>query len=191
MPCSVESFDFFRPYEILSTDVDHDDDIDLIVRLGTIFGPDFPPQLIWYENQGAGTFAEKRTLVKVNSTGATTVDLDGDGDIDILTAVTDGRILWYENRPIGDSNDDGIFDSGDLVDVFAAGKYEDGIADNATFDEGDWNQDGDFDTSDLVLAFQGGHYVAAARPMTAEIAAAVDWLFLQTNDAMKSRAFVA
>jgi hypothetical protein len=62
----------------------------------------------------------------------------------------------------GDSNADGIFNSSDLVLVFQAGKYEDGIANNATFAEGDWNGDGDFTTADLVLAFQLGNYVPGA-----------------------------
>ena len=101
------------------------------------------------------------------------------------------RISWYENRVIGDSDGDGVFGSGDLVTVFRTGKYEDGIDDNATFDEGDWNQDGDFDSGDIVFAFQAGHYKVAARPLAAEIAAAVDWLFAQNDDAKKSRAFVA
>ena len=57
--------------------------------------------------------------------------------------------------------------------------------------EGDWNQDGDFDSGDLVSAFQEGHYVAAAKPLPAEIAAAVDGLFDQSDDAKKSRGFVA
>ena len=92
---------------------------------------------------------------------------------------------------IGDSNDDGIFNSGDLVAIFEAGKYEDGIPENATFDEGDWNQDGDFDSSDLVLAFQAGHYEAARRPLKAETAAAIDWLFAHDDDEKKSGAFVS
>ena len=91
---------------------------------------------------------------------------------------------------IGDSNDDGVFDSADLLEVSAAGKYEDGIDNSATFDEGDWNQDGDFGSSDLVLAFQVGNYVAGARPLEPEISAAIDWLFAQ-DDSKKSRAFVA
>jgi hypothetical protein len=62
----------------------------------------------------------------------------------------------------GDSNHDGIFNSSDLVVVFAAGEYEDGTVGNSTFEEGDWNGDGDFTTSDLIFAFQGGGYVAAA-----------------------------
>ncbi|MCA9215413.1 MAG: tandem-95 repeat protein, partial [Planctomycetales bacterium] len=46
--------------------------------------------------------------------------------------------------PIGDSNYDGVFDSGDLVLVMQAGEYEDGIPNNSTWEEGDWNGDGDF-----------------------------------------------
>ena len=62
----------------------------------------------------------------------------------------------------GDSNHDGVFDSSDLVLVFAAGEYEDAVQMNSTFEEGDWDHDGDFTTSDLVFAFQTGGYVANA-----------------------------
>ena len=68
-----------------------------------------------------------------------------------------------DGRVLGDSNGDGVFDSGDLGAVFQAGEYEDDIAGNSTFAEGDWDGDGDFTTADLVLAFQRGGYVAAAR----------------------------
>jgi hypothetical protein len=64
----------------------------------------------------------------------------------------------------GDSNHDGLFNSGDLVTVFQAGEYEDPISDNSTFEEGDWNGDGDFDSRDIVFAFQSGGYVFAAGP---------------------------
>ncbi|MCA9211782.1 MAG: tandem-95 repeat protein, partial [Planctomycetales bacterium] len=43
------------------------------------------------------------------------------------------------SRVTGDVNGDGVFNSSDLVAVFQAGKYEDGIPNNATFEEGDWN----------------------------------------------------
>jgi hypothetical protein len=62
----------------------------------------------------------------------------------------------------GDVNGDGIFNSADLVIVFAVGEYEDQIAQNSTFEEGDWNGDGEFNTSDLVLVFQIGNYVQDA-----------------------------
>jgi hypothetical protein len=65
---------------------------------------------------------------------------------------------------IGDSNGDGIFNSSDLIVVFQAGEYEDGVPQNSTFEEGDWNGDQEFDSGDLVLAFQAGTYVNAARP---------------------------
>jgi hypothetical protein len=62
----------------------------------------------------------------------------------------------------GDANGDGIFASGDLVIVLAAGEYEDNVTGNSTFAEGDFNGDGDFTTADLVWVFQYGSYSAAA-----------------------------
>ena len=63
---------------------------------------------------------------------------------------------------VGDSNGDGVFDSGDLVAVFTAGEYEDDIEDNSTFSEGDWDGDGDFTTSDFVFAMRAGTYRTGA-----------------------------
>ena len=57
---------------------------------------------------------------------------------------------------VGDSNNDGLFDSADLLVVFAAGKY--GSGQPATRAEGDWNGDGVFDSRDLIAAFQAGTY---------------------------------
>jgi hypothetical protein len=57
----------------------------------------------------------------------------------------------------GDSNLDGLFDSTDLVSVFAAGEYDDEIAGNSTWFSGDWDGDSEFDSSDLVMGFQGGY----------------------------------
>ena len=87
----------------------------------------------WYENSGAGTFERRRIERTGNgdSIGVVSVfaaDVDQDGDVDILSASQDDdRIAWYENRLVGDSNNDGIFDSSDRVSVFQAGKYEDDI----------------------------------------------------------------
>lgn len=90
----------------------------------------------------------------------------------------------------GDSTGDGIFDSADLVAVFQAGEYEDGVAGNSTFAEGDWNGDGDFDSTDLVLVFQQGNYVNAAVSLidNRDIAAALDGL--QTGAAADSASIV-
>ena len=104
---------------------------------------------------------------------------DGDGKSLQIVSPTSYRLLqasrpdaWHPSvvvqgspgspgRRIGDSNQDGVFDPADLVQVFLTGKYEDADAINITFDDGDWNQDGEFDSSDLVLAFQTGSYVNA------------------------------
>ena len=81
-------------------------------------------------------------------------------------------------RIVGDSNGDGIFNSSDLVLVFAAAEYEDDIENNSTFETGDWDGDGDFTTSDFVFAFRAGRYSAAAKPLQAD---SVDLLFERTE----------
>jgi ELWxxDGT repeat protein len=59
------------------------------------------------------------------------------------------------DRIPGDANGDGIFDSGDLVQVFQRAEYEDGIPTNSTFEDGGWNGDQEFDTGDLVAPAEG------------------------------------
>ncbi|MCA9214580.1 MAG: lamin tail domain-containing protein, partial [Planctomycetales bacterium] len=63
---------------------------------------------------------------------------------------------------VGDSNLDGVFDSGDLVQIFARAEYEDGIAGNSGWADGDWNCDGEFSSGDLVDAFKVGSYSSAS-----------------------------
>jgi hypothetical protein len=95
----------------------------------------------------------------------------------------------------GDSNFDGQFDSQDMIIVFQAGQYEDGLTHNSTWVAGDWNGDGDFTTRDFIYAFQYGasanhaweqiiarHRASAAFLPPATIAidrAAADRLFLR------------
>jgi hypothetical protein len=88
-------------------------------------------------------------------------DLDRDGLVDRNDF--DGLVAGLLRTSAGDSNLDGIFNSADLVEVFRAAKYEDGIPENAGWTEGDWNCDGDFTTRDLVDAFIAGKYVAEAK----------------------------
>lgn len=145
-----------RAGSVSAVDLDGDGDLDV---LSGSWG-----SLTWYENLGEKMFDEHQLSASfgAGSVRAAAADLDGDGQLDILSSTfRDGRLTWFENRVIGDSNDDGIFNSSDLTAVFSADKFEDGIPDNATFDEGDWNQDGEFDSADLVLAFQSGNYVSA------------------------------
>ena len=173
-------------------DLDVDGDVDL---LATIAGT-----INWYENvDGRGNFSgphpieEPGWVDEVNYQSVRAVDLDGDGDLDVLAGMD--SLIWYENQ-----NGKGVFgeshviaesldiDDATITAVFAADMDSDG---NTTYDEGDWNQDGDFDTSDLVLAFQVGHFETAAKPLRSQMAAAIDLVFGDDNDAKTLLAFVA
>ena len=83
-----------------------------------------------------------------------TYDENGDGVID-----GEDRLIWVQDHAgtwVGDSDLDGEFNSGDLVVVFTAGKYETGQM--AGWGEGDWDGNIFFDSSDLVAAFTDGGY---------------------------------
>ena len=106
-------------------DVDGDGDLDVLSA------SQYDDKIAWYENTtGDGSAFTAHTIATTADRAAAviTADVDGDGDLDVLSASRyDHRIVWYENRSIGDSNNDGEFDSSDLVKVFQLGKYEDGI----------------------------------------------------------------
>jgi hypothetical protein len=99
----------------------------------------------------------------LQGTHSSRFDLNGDRMVDRAD-----RTVWVEtirNTYFGDANLDGQFNSGDLVHVFQAGKYEDATEDNASWSEGDWDGDRDFTSSDFVVAFQGAGYEQGPRPM--------------------------
>ncbi len=75
-------------------------------------------------------------------------DIDGNGVAN--DADRDHLVHHVMGVPYGDANLDGQFDSTDLAQVFAAGKYE--VAEPAQWSEGDFNGDSRFDSADLVLA---------------------------------------
>jgi hypothetical protein len=154
-------------------DFDGDQDLDVVYSVRR----DPRRALTWLENQGQGRFIPASGDLVQGSyfSQYALADLDGDDDFDIVMydSATSG-LRWAENRPLGDANGDGQFNSADLVHVLAAGKYEDDVPRNTTFDEGDWNGDGDFTSADLVLVFQAGNYVGRTAPRRAEL---VDSLF--------------
>jgi hypothetical protein len=86
-------------------------------------------------------------------------DLNGDRIIDREdhhSWVKDLKHTWF-----GDADLNGEFNSNDMVEVFAAGKYETGEA--AGWADGNWNCDGVFDSSDMVTAFVDGGYEKGPR----------------------------
>ncbi|MFC1759728.1 FG-GAP-like repeat-containing protein, partial [Planctomycetota bacterium] len=145
--------------DIESIDLDRDGDFDLVSSDG-----------FWFENDGSGDF----TMGRVDEPWYFDLivrDIDSDGIPEIVSWLPDESRLFVHRielpvRVIGDSNGDGVFDSSDLVMVFAANEYEDDVAGNSTFAEGDWDGDGDFTSSDLVAAFKAGTYRAEAMSRT-------------------------
>ncbi|MCA9217968.1 MAG: VCBS repeat-containing protein [Planctomycetales bacterium] len=137
--------------ELMTRDIDRDGDLDLLAN-----------GVMWIREKD-GEFTIQNVMKASIGLGSSfdVFDFDSDGDLDVLNwQQSEGNWMYlFESRPIGDSNNDGVFDSSDLVKVFQSAKYDDGVPMNATFDEGDWNGDGDFDSSDLVFAFQTQSYV--------------------------------
>lgn len=144
----------------------------------TIYSLDSPLE----ERVYRGVLIDNISLVE---TGATDIqgDFDGDDslsvfDVDALTDVIaseaneskfdlnqDGTVdsadhtKWVKELAgtwFGDANLDGEFNSGDLIGVFQAGKYE--TEQVASWSEGDWNGDRLVNTADLITAFQDGGY---------------------------------
>lgn len=94
------------------------------------------------------------TLASGSGANDATYDVNSDGVVNAADVT-----MWAKdlaNTWIGDSNLDGEFNSGDLVTVFTAGKYETG--EEAVWSQGDWNGDSVFNSSDLVAAFSDGGY---------------------------------
>ena len=83
----------FGPVLAEGADIDGDGDLDAVVA-------NFYDSLEWYENSGGSnpTFSVRTISGGTASNCLVTVDLDGDGDIDILTcAVFGDQINWQEN----------------------------------------------------------------------------------------------
>jgi hypothetical protein len=92
-------------------------------------------------------------------------DLNADAlvnDVDVQVWVKDLFNSW-----IGDANLDLEFNSSDLVDVLASGKYE--AAEASVWTEGDFNGDGSTNSSDLVAALADGGYELGPRAAVAAV----------------------
>jgi hypothetical protein len=66
------------------------------------------------------------------------------------------RVLAALYQGFGDFNGDTVFNEDDLIQAFAAGKFETGLA--ASFEEGDVDGNGVFDTDDMVDMFATGYW---------------------------------
>ncbi|MEK6797550.1 MAG: VCBS repeat-containing protein, partial [Planctomycetota bacterium] len=80
---------------VFAADLDGDGDSDVLSASS------YDDKIAWYENtDGLGTFGGQRVITATANYAASVfaADLDGDGDIDVLSAsASDDKIAWYEN----------------------------------------------------------------------------------------------
>ena len=86
------------PHSVFASDIDNDGNLDILSA------SDYDDKVSWFRNtDGSGTFSTPRTITS-SADGACSVyagDLDGDGDMDVISASSeDGNITWYENYNI-------------------------------------------------------------------------------------------
>lgn len=133
-----------------------------------------------YDQNGALDLADL-DLISAALRGANPdMKYDANGDNSVNDA---DRLHWVSNLKktyVGDANLDGEFNSGDFVQVFQRGEYEDAAVGNSTWADGDWNNDTEFNSGDFVAAFQGGGFEAGPRQAVSAVPepASLSWLML-------------
>src|SRR5690606_31996520 len=86
-----------KPRDVCEADIDGDGDMDLVVASEDDF------KVGWFENlDGQGSFGIQKVISSYAFKAFLVVpgDIDGDGDIDLLSANNEvglGTIMWYEN----------------------------------------------------------------------------------------------
>ena len=84
------------PFSVFAADTDRDGDIDVLSASFT------DSTIAWYENtDGQGSFGAQQVIsdAALNAVSVFAADIDGDGDIDALSASRyDDKIAWYENQ---------------------------------------------------------------------------------------------
>lgn len=86
--------------EVMTFDMNNDSHTDIIINFSNSF---FENNIVWFENNGTGTFGEPILLLDniLNATGPLIVDIDNDGLPDLLLSYNSynpaGRLVWYKN----------------------------------------------------------------------------------------------
>jgi hypothetical protein len=130
-PQQIISTSAYGAQSVASADLDGDGDLDV---LSAAFSSNWNDQIAWYANNGSGGFGQGQTIsVLVPAVQCvTTADLDGDGDLDVLSASTgDDKIAWYAN------DGSGVFGPQEIISTQLAGP--------TSIATGDLEGDGDLD----------------------------------------------
>jgi uncharacterized repeat protein (TIGR01451 family) len=87
------------PKHVYSSDMDGDGDLDILSA------SEDDNKIAWFENLGSGIIDTVAQIITTSALGAhfvTTADIDGDGDLDVVSASNfDYKIAWYENMGSG------------------------------------------------------------------------------------------
>ncbi|WP_422079920.1 FG-GAP-like repeat-containing protein [Ulvibacterium sp.] len=157
-----------RATDVTTADLDGDGDLDVVSS--TSINSNAP--IAWYENDGNGNFGGRRniTTVRAGIQSVTVADLDGDGDLDVLSASLNNStpIAWYENDGNGNFGDRRIIPG----------------AANSAYRATSADLDGDGDLDVLLTSFadgriawnenNGGGNFGAQRTITTAAAGALD-----------------
>ncbi len=90
----INHADVDGPESVYTADLDGDGDMDVLSASSD------DDKIAWYENMdGKGTFGPQQVITQsaVSPRSVYAADLDGDGDMDVLSASMDDKIAWYEN----------------------------------------------------------------------------------------------
>ncbi|MEZ6116271.1 MAG: LamG-like jellyroll fold domain-containing protein [Pirellulaceae bacterium] len=114
-----------------------------------------------FDGNGVLDVADINALTVESAAGTNNASFDITNDSLVNTADVTNWIKDLKNSWIGDANVDGEFNSGDFVQVFTAGKFEQDVV--ANWQDGDWNGDGRFNSGDFVAAFTDGGFELGPR----------------------------
>ncbi|NEX15357.1 MAG: hypothetical protein C1943_01655 [Halochromatium sp.] len=120
---------------VFATDLDGDGDADVLAAAEIVYENAWTGSITWYENLGDGRFGPQEIVTTAvrGSPSIYAIDLDGDGDADVLSAsYLDDQIAWYENLGGGYFEPQEIITTavdGPTNSVYAIDLDEDGDAD--------------------------------------------------------------
>ncbi len=160
---------------VTTADMDGDGDVDVVSAEGPYYGG----TVRWFENtDGDGAFGSARPIWFDAGTIVMAGDLDGDGDLDLVSGTRfllagmqgSGIIAWYERTGITDApldpdrDDDGLCDGGPPGTAPACALGGEDVNGNGRFDAGVETDPDDADTDDDRV-LDGAEVVAGTNPL--------------------------